>query len=221
MPTGAGERARAELLADASRSNLAIAEAAQCSKSTVVAARRALESAGQAEASARQPRPQPVRPPPIPDIPRQPDLSAGRCATSGHADWWTSSDHAEREMARGICRCCPLLAACREWALSALPTADSSVYAGMSGAQRIAERRRRRQAARLAELSAPGRYNSLKTHCGTCGLPYSGDNLIMVKGKSGMQRGCRQCRLKAKRAANRLARAARRQAEQARPASAA
>jgi hypothetical protein len=65
-----------------------------------------------------------------------------------------------------------------------------------------------REAPRLAELSAPGRFNAAKTHCGRCGRPYSGDNLVMVKGRSGMQRRCRACHRERRRAADRLRKAA-------------
>jgi len=47
-------------------------------------------------------------------------------------------------------------------------------------------------------------FNAAKTHCGRCGRPYSGDNLILVKGVSGMQRRCRACHREHRRAADRL-----------------
>ncbi len=41
-----------------------------------------------------------------------------------------------------MCKCCPVLAACREWSLS-LPVTDTSVYGGMTANERARARRER------------------------------------------------------------------------------
>lgn len=154
-------------------------------------------------------------------LPPAPDWNRASCARTGHPEWWsgvTTTDGGRPgwspgwiEAAAHVCSGCPVRESCREWSMH-LPVSDTAVYAGLTRDQRAAERRLRRKAEALAQRSAPGQYNAAKTHCGTCGRPYSGDNLVMVRGKSGMQRGCRACRTERKRIASRLARQARRQA---------
>ncbi|HCU92944.1 MAG TPA: hypothetical protein DHU96_09480 [Actinobacteria bacterium] len=87
--------------------------------------------------------------PVLPVLPRRPDFSAGRCCSPG-ADrgWWTSHDQREREAAIWACKSCPVLAACREWAMSSLPIADTAVYAAMTANERIQARRRERSGRR-------------------------------------------------------------------------
>lgn len=81
--------------------------------------------------------------PRVPSLPDAPDFSAARCATCppGQRHLWTSEDHADRLAARNLCRTCPVLAGCRTWALSLPAYADSAIYAGMTGAERLAAKR--------------------------------------------------------------------------------
>jgi hypothetical protein len=94
----AGDRARAELLAGAGRSDGVIAEVAGCACSTVIEARRELERSGQIaghQAAGRTSRPRPLaRRPYIPDLPRAPDFSQGRCTAHPSPQWWSSRDQA-------------------------------------------------------------------------------------------------------------------------------
>jgi hypothetical protein len=56
--------------------------------------------------------------------------------------WWTSADRSEREAAQRMCAGCPVLEPCRAWSVSAaLPYSDSSIWAGMSAAERARKRR--------------------------------------------------------------------------------
>jgi hypothetical protein len=85
----------------------------------------------------------PVVRPYAPPLPRQPDLSAGKCSSpKAKPGWWTSRDQREREAAIWACRSCPVLGACREWSLS-LPVTDTSVYGGMTANERARARRGR------------------------------------------------------------------------------
>jgi hypothetical protein len=72
----------------------------------------------------------------------RPDFSRGRCVTAPpqQRGWWTSSLPAEREAAARTCLACPVLDACREYALT-LPESDPAVYAGMSAHERHQRKR--------------------------------------------------------------------------------
>jgi hypothetical protein len=67
--------------------------------------------------------------------------------------WWTSSDRDEREAAARMCAGCPILEPCRQWSLC-LPYSDSSVWAGMSAAERA--RRKREYLNELARQALKG-----------------------------------------------------------------
>jgi len=58
---------------------------------------------------------------------------------------WTSDDAADRDLARRICKSCPVSIPCLEWSVLALPAVDNNVYAGIGafGRRRIREGRRR------------------------------------------------------------------------------
>lgn len=53
---------------------------------------------------------------------------------------WTSS-----RAARALCQTCPLLAACRSWALTHPDEAREGIWGGLTERERCAERRRREQ----------------------------------------------------------------------------
>ncbi len=75
-------------------------------------------------------------------LPRPPDLTRGLCVTLAAKvrGWWTSDRRDEREAARRLCSACPVLAACRQYALS-LPVTDTTTYAGMTWHERVTARR--------------------------------------------------------------------------------
>jgi WhiB family transcriptional regulator, redox-sensing transcriptional regulator len=60
----------------------------------------------------------------------------------------------EREAAKHVCQSCPVLDACREWALGQRTL--FGVLGGMTPGERGAERRRRKRAAELDELPVHG-----------------------------------------------------------------
>lgn len=86
--------------------------------------------------------------PQVPDLPYPPDLSRGRCATAppGLRHLWTSRYAAERHAAKLICLACPVLDACREWAVK-LPVKDYGIYGGMEWADRVRAKRGGREQA--------------------------------------------------------------------------
>lgn len=98
-----------------------------------------------AAAAARKPKPKPkTGKPTIPDLPQQPDLSRGQCATAppDQRGWWTSEDYAERRAAALACQSCGALAECRVWALALPATAAGlTVYGGMLATERHRLRR--------------------------------------------------------------------------------
>jgi Transcription factor WhiB len=71
----------------------------------------------------------------LPLMPEQ--LRAGACATGKYdVNLWSSTSPADRHAAARICRRrCPVIAICASFATS-LPTTDTSVWGGMSAAQR-------------------------------------------------------------------------------------
>jgi hypothetical protein len=93
--------------------------------------------------------------PPIPDLPRAPDWSAGLCSTlpASQRAWWTSESPAERNAAADACLACPILEACSAWALAAGAFyTEGVVYAGMLPWElRDARKARRAALAALAE----------------------------------------------------------------------
>src|SRR2546430_1372992 len=168
---GPADRARAALCDDATRSNAEIALAIGASVDQVGDVRRALAALGVVE-PLREPRrafPQHV---PLPRAPRS--LQEGSCVGHPNARWWVSDDPAERELARRICDGCHVKAACRDWALRAVPASDTAIYAGTTAAAR----RRLRRALGITRPNAVVAINARKTCCPECGLPLSGDNLI-------------------------------------------
>jgi hypothetical protein len=80
----------------------------------------------------------------IPDLPRVPDWGRGLCVTLPiqQRAWWTSARHADQEAAVLACQSCPILDACRSWALSVSEFYTNSVtYGGLTG-PRLRELRR-------------------------------------------------------------------------------
>jgi Transcription factor WhiB len=152
---------------------------------------------------------------------RVPELSGAACRRPGaRPELWFSRDRAEREAARHICAGCPVLDACREWAIETASSTDQngSIVGGLGAGERYAERRRRKQAAELAELrqrSGMAAANKAKTHCGKCGEPLSGPNLMVVVDRNGgKHRRCRVCHRRRVASSRRLARRLKRQAQQ-------
>ena len=89
--------------------------------------------------------------PPVPSLPRMPDLSEGRCVP-GHSAippeaWTAEAAPDEREAAILACASCPVLAACREYAIESMPglCGVTGILAGMNRKQIEDERRRRRR----------------------------------------------------------------------------
>src|SRR5262245_14806026 len=108
------------------RSNAEIALAVQATPEQVASARRALVSFGVIPAQ-REPRrafPQHV------PLPRSPRILAEGACVGVIPSPWTSDDPANRTRARLICMDCHVQAACLSWALRAVPTDDSAIYAG-------------------------------------------------------------------------------------------
>lgn len=86
-----------------------------------------------------------VAPPRLPLQPRE-LAERGLCARHPTPGLWTSSQPPERDAAAAVCRRCPVLERCRDWA-TGLPPGDTAVYAGMTAAGR---RRMQQRAARPA-----------------------------------------------------------------------
>jgi len=140
-----------------------------------------------------------------------PLLEGAACRTHPNPDLWFSEQPADRNAARNICRACPELGPCREWALAQPASGDTGIVAGMSPGERDRERRERKQAARLAELrqrSGMAAVNAAKTHCGICGEPLSGPNLMITRDRDGgrKRRVCRNCHRRRVASSRRLAR---------------
>jgi len=124
---GAGDRVRAQLALDASRSNAEIARAAGCSPGTVPRYRGSFappDPSQHARVAALDRF--------YASTPVQPDLSAGRCVTHpGGADLWASRDREDQQAALFLCQACPCLAECRSWALS-LPPSPGVIIGGLT-----------------------------------------------------------------------------------------
>ena len=184
---GPADRARAALLDDASRSNREIALAIGATTAQVATVRRALVSYG-VLAPLRLP---PARFPEHVPMPRQPWLAEGACVGHPHAHWWTSDDRAERDCARRVCGGCHKAPACLFWALRAIPTSDSAIYAATGPGQR----RKLRKMLGITRRNATASINAAKECCPACGLPLAGDNLITEQGRrpGTVRRRCRAC----------------------------
>jgi hypothetical protein len=186
-PSSPADRARLGLVDDYTRSNREIALAVQATPAQVQAARYALESCGVIPPQREQRRAWPQSAP----MPRAPAvLMQGACVgilPSPH----TSDDPAERTRARLICIECHVIDACLSWALRAVPTSDSAIYAGTGPS----ERRALRAQLGLRRPNAVTAINAAKTCCPACGLPLSGENLITEPGRrpGSVRRRCRAC----------------------------
>jgi Transcription factor WhiB len=122
-----------------------------------------------------------------------------------------------REEARSVClTACPELEACRAYALARHPAGEVGILAGMSTAERLAERRRRKQLAELRQRSGMAAVNKAKIRCGICGEPLAGPNLMVTRDRNGgKHRGCRNCHRRRVASSRRLARALRKARQQA------
>jgi hypothetical protein len=181
------DRARAALLDDHTRSNAAIALACRSTPAQVASVRRALTGYGvlPVTAPARRAFPSPA------PLPRQPWLAEGSCVGVIPSPW-TSPDPADRTRARLICITeCHVAAACLDWALRAVPTSDSAIYAGTGPS----ERRLLRAQRGISRPNAVTAINAAKTCCGECGLPLAGPNLVTEPGRrpGTTRRRCRAC----------------------------
>jgi hypothetical protein len=181
-----------------------IARLADCNRQTVGRARRQLEETGAIPARNRPPEP-PVYTPILPKMP--PEMANGLCTRAPDPDLWSSRRPAERAAAVKVCQRCPALEPCREWSLN-LPVRDeSTIWGGMTGAQRIRLKRRRKAYAPGSPQAGP------QDRCSTCGRQLSGANLVIMKDASEREfRACRWCKLRANREAKARARARRHQA---------
>jgi hypothetical protein len=124
-----------------------------------------------------------------------------------------SDDPAERTHARIVCITeCHVAQACLSWALRAVPTSDSAIYAGTGPS----ERRALRAQLGITRPNAVTAINAAKTVCPECGLPLSGPNLVTEPGRrpGTVRRRCRACTRRRKHAAYER----RRRAATARPA---
>ena len=173
-PPAAGERAQAELLADPARSNLIIADLADCHAETVIKARRELERLGAIPVVGRWQRRR--RPGSgrgdqyaartgrtdgglerFTELPPQPaSMAQGLCVSHADPDLWNSGlIPARRKQAIAICLTpCPALADCREWSLCLPTTEKFAVYGGLSSVARI-RLRKQRERERAQAASAP------------------------------------------------------------------
>ena len=135
-----GDRARLELLDDATRSNTEIAVACRSTRQQVAAVRRQLCDLGVLV----PPGPRPAPFPAFKALPRPPSsLMQGACVGHAEPDLWTSLNNLDRERAKAICAGCHVAQACLEWSLS-LPESDLALYAGTTSSERFRIRARRR-----------------------------------------------------------------------------
>jgi WhiB family transcriptional regulator, redox-sensing transcriptional regulator len=66
-----------------------------------------------------------------------PLLDGAACRRHPDPDLWFSEKPAEREAARYICRSCPVLAECREWAIEAESSSGTTgIVGGMTSTER-------------------------------------------------------------------------------------
>jgi hypothetical protein len=208
------DRARAALLDDWTRSNREIALAVRSTTAQVASVRRALTGYGVLPVTTPQRRAFPS-PAPLPRSPRS--LQTGSCVGHPRPDLWISpASPAEREEAKHICRfCCPVTLTCRDWALKAVPAADTAIYGGCTAP----ERARLRQQMGLGRLPGPSGRPAIEaalTTCPECGLPLQGPNLVTeVRRDGSAHRRCRACTRARKTASMRAYRARRKAAAQA------
>jgi hypothetical protein len=135
-----GDRARLELLDDATRSNAEIALACRSTRQQVAAVRRQLQDLGVLV----PPGPRPARFPAFKALPRPPAaLMQGACVGHAEPDLWTSLDPCDRRRAIEICAGCHVASQCLEWSLT-LPESDLGLYAGTTSSERFRIRARRR-----------------------------------------------------------------------------
>jgi hypothetical protein len=135
-----GDRARLELLDDATRSNAEIAVACRSTRQQVAAVRRGLYDLG----VLIPPGPKPQRFPAFKALPRPPaSLMQGACVGHAEPDLWTSANLRDREEAKAVCAGCHVAPQCLEWALT-LPESDLAMYAGTTSSERFRIRARRR-----------------------------------------------------------------------------
>lgn len=182
------DRCREAYASDPSLSPAECALVARASRATAASVRRALVSYGVLE-PAREP---PARfPSPVP-VPRSPRVLAEGSCVGVIPSPWVSDLPADRTRARLICITqCHVAAACLDWALRAVPTSDSAIYAGTGPS----ERRLLRAQRNLRRPNATTAINAAKTCCPECGLPLAGPNLITEPGRrpGTVRRRCRAC----------------------------
>jgi hypothetical protein len=193
------------LLADPGLSNAEVALRARCTPDQAGNVRRSLVSFGVLEPQREQ---QPRFPQHVP-LPRSPRvLAEGACVGWPAPVPWVSDDPAERTHAKIICITeCHVIDACLRWSLAAIPTDDSSVYAGCGPSERRALRAQRG----ITRPNAVTAINAAKVTCPACGLPLSGPNLIEEPGRrpGTVRRRCRACTRRRKAEAYQRRRAAR------------
>jgi hypothetical protein len=182
------DRCRLAWAADADASTAEIALRARATVAQAGDVRRALEDYGvlAPRRESRRAFPQHV---PLPRAPRI--LAEGRCVGVVPSPW-TSDDPGERAHARIVCMTeCHVAAACLDWALRAIPSDDSAIYAGTGPS----ERRRLRAERGITRRNAVAAINAAKQDCPECGLPLAGENLITEPGRrpGSVRRRCRNC----------------------------
>lgn len=69
----------------------------------------------------------------------RPDLSAGACRGTSPVFFYPNSPNDDTTIAKRICRTCPVLTLCRDWALN-LPELDG-VWGGLTATERTQWRR--------------------------------------------------------------------------------
>ena len=182
------DRARLAFLDDPSLSTAEVALIAGCRLATAQDVRRRLAGLGVLE-PLREPRrafPQHV---PLPRSPRV--LQEGACVGVLPSPW-TSDDPADRTRARLICITeCHVQAQCLDWSLRAIGSGDSAIYGGVGPS----ERRALRAGRGIRRPNGTVALNRAKTACPACGLPLSGENLILERGRrpGSTRRRCRAC----------------------------
>jgi Transcription factor WhiB len=99
-------------------------------------------------------RTQPVRDLPLPLALPRILIDSGLCANHPDSHWWTSGRPTERKAAASACEKCPVLEACRTWALSVPSYATKgATYGGLTPGRRLALLKPE-QATRRAEHAA-------------------------------------------------------------------
>ncbi len=181
------------LIEDPGRPDTVIAGLARCGTATVSRARAWLEDTGVIAPRPRQRTPGRPAAASLMLAARMPDLSAGSCRSHAQPDLWTSGDRVGRNAAARICRTCPVLEACREWAVTSLPRSDEGVWGGLLPGQRVKARTERLRAA--PALVGMPLINSRKTECRN-GHKLEGANVKTITRSDGRgeYRECVPCR---------------------------